>query len=187
SRRRLALAEVTSLDLDPVVLSNVLDAFGQRRLLSFDRDSATGQATVEVAHEALFREWHRLAGWIDGHRAALVRFETFTAAADEWDEFGRHADYLLTGTRLAEFEAWSEEGTLPVTGRLREYLVAGLARREAEEAATRAKFELERRLEFVRGGVARRWRPSPSSRSVVSGLALGAAGAFAEVRRATLV
>jgi basic membrane lipoprotein Med (substrate-binding protein (PBP1-ABC) superfamily)/DNA-binding SARP family transcriptional activator len=186
SRRRLALAELTSLDLDPVVLSNVLDAFGQRRLLSFDRDAATDQATVEVAHEALFREWNRLARWIDGHRVALVRFETFTAAADEWEASGRHADYLLTGTRLAEFEAWSEEGTLPVTGRLREYLVAGLARREAEEAATRAQFELERRLEFVRGGVARRWRPSPSSRSVVSGLAR-AAGVFSEVKRATLV
>jgi basic membrane lipoprotein Med (substrate-binding protein (PBP1-ABC) superfamily)/DNA-binding SARP family transcriptional activator len=186
SRRRLALAELTSVDPDPVVLSRVLEAFGQRRLLSFDRDPATDQATVEVAHEALFREWNRLAGWIDGHRAALVRFETFTAAADEWDASGRHADYLLTGTRLAEFEAWSEDGTLPVTGRLREYLVAGLARRDAEEAATRAQFELERRLEFVRGGVARRWRPSPSSRSVVSGLAR-AAGVFAEVKRATLV
>jgi basic membrane lipoprotein Med (substrate-binding protein (PBP1-ABC) superfamily)/DNA-binding SARP family transcriptional activator len=186
SRRHLALAELTSLDLDPVALSKVLDTFGQRRLLSFDRDPATDQASVEVAHEALFREWNRLAGWIDGHRAALIRLETFTAAADEWEASGRHPDYLLTGTRLAEFEAWSAEGTLPVTGRLREYLVAGWARREAEEAATRAQVELERRLEFVRGGVARRWRPSPSSRSVVSGLAR-AAGAFAEVKRATLV
>lgn len=186
SRRRLALADLTSLDLDPVVLSNVLDAFGQRRLLSFDRDAATDQATVEVAHESLFREWNRLAGWIDEHRAALVRFETFTAAADEWEASGRHADYLLTGTRLAEFEAWSAEGTLPVTWRLRAYLVAGLARREAEEAATRAQVELERRLEFVRGGVSRRWRPSPSSRSLGSGLAHGA-GVFAEVKRVTLV
>src|SRR5262245_24800354 len=186
SRRRLALAELTSLDVDPVVLSTVLEAFGQRRLLSFDRDSTTDQATVEVAHEALFREWYRLAGWIDGHRAALVRFETFRAAADEWEDSGRQADYLLTGTRLAEFEAWSAEGSLPVTGRLRDYLLAGLARREAEEAATRAQFELERRLEFVRGGVARRWRPAPSSRSVVPGLARGA-GVFADVKRATLV
>ena len=186
SRRRLALAELTSLDLDPVVLSRVLDAFGQRRLLSFDRDATTDEATIEVAHESLFREWNRLTGWIDGHRAELVRLETFTAAADEWEASGRHADYLLTGTRLAEFEVWSADGTLPVTGRLREYRVAGLARREAEEAATRTQFELERRLEFVRGGVSRRWRPPPSSRSVESGLAAGA-GVSAEVKRVTLV
>ena len=186
SRRRLALAELTSLDLDPVVLSKVLDAFGERRLLSFDRDPATDQATVEVAHESLFREWNRLAGWIDRHRAALVRFETFTAAADEWEASGRHADYLLTGTRLAEFEDWSADGALPVTGRLRDYLAAGLARREAEQAATRAQVELERRLEFVRGGVSRRWRPSSSARPGGSGLARGA-GVFAEVKRVTLV
>jgi basic membrane lipoprotein Med (substrate-binding protein (PBP1-ABC) superfamily)/DNA-binding SARP family transcriptional activator len=186
SRRRLALAELTSLDLDPVVLSTVLDAFGQRRLLSFDRDGTTGQATVEVAHESLFREWNRLAGWIDAHRTALVRFETFTTAADEWEASARHADYLLTGTRLAEFEAWSAEGTLPVTGRLREYLVAGLARREAEEAATRAQVELQRRLEFVRGGVARRWRSSPTSPWVESSL-VRRAGDLTEVKRVTLV
>jgi basic membrane lipoprotein Med (substrate-binding protein (PBP1-ABC) superfamily)/DNA-binding SARP family transcriptional activator len=186
SRRRLALAELTSLDFDPVVLSKVLDAFGQRRLLSFDRDAATAEATIEVAHESLFREWNRLAGWIDRHRAALVRFDTFTAAADEWEASGRHADYLLTGTRLAEFEAWSAEETLPVTGRLRDYLAAGVARRMAEEAAARAQVELERRLEFVRGGVSRRWRSSPSFRLVGSGLARGA-GVFAEVKRVTLV
>jgi basic membrane lipoprotein Med (substrate-binding protein (PBP1-ABC) superfamily)/DNA-binding SARP family transcriptional activator len=185
SRRRLALAELTSLDLDPVVLSSVLDTFGQRRLVSFDRDPLTDQATVEVAHESLFREWSRLAGWIDGHRAALVRHETFNAAADEWEASGRHPDYLLTGTRLAEFEAWRAEGMLPVSGRLREYLEAGLARRAAEEAATRARVELERRLDFVRGRVARRW-PSQSSRAVEWGLARGS-GVSTDVRRVTLV
>ena len=73
SRRRLPLSDLTSLDLDPVALSAVLDAFGERRLLSFDRDATTQQATVEVAHESLFREWDRLAGWIDRHRTALQR------------------------------------------------------------------------------------------------------------------
>ena len=68
----------------------MLDAFGRRRLLSFDRDAVTRQATVEVAHESLFREWDRLAGWIDRHRAALRRYETFAAAADEWEAAERH-------------------------------------------------------------------------------------------------
>lgn len=55
SRRRLPLADLTGLDLDPVALSHVLEAFGRRRLLSFDRESTTQQSTVEVAHESLFR------------------------------------------------------------------------------------------------------------------------------------
>ena len=186
SRRRLALGELASLDLDPVVLSKVLDVFGERRLLTFDRDVALDQATVEVAHESLFREWDRLAGWIDGHRTALVRFEAFTAASDEWDASGRHPDYLLTGTRLAEFETWSAEATLPLTGRLRDFLAAGLARRETEEAAARAQVDLQRRLEFVRGGVSRRWRPSRASRTTGSGSA-SRTGELAEVKRVTLI
>jgi basic membrane lipoprotein Med (substrate-binding protein (PBP1-ABC) superfamily)/DNA-binding SARP family transcriptional activator len=186
SRRRLTLATLTSLDLDPVLLSTVLDAFGQRRLLSFDRDTATDHATVEVAHEALFREWHRLAGWIDGHRAELVRFDTFSAAADEWEASGRHPDYLLIGTRLAEFEDWSVTGTLPVTASLREYLLAGLARREADEAAIRAQVELERRLEFVRGRVTRRWPPSSALASPGTRPTRGA-GVRGDVKRVTLI
>ena len=147
SRRRLPLADLTELDLDPVALSSVLDAFGRRRLLSFDRDPASGQATLEVAHESLFREWDRLAGWIDRHRAALRRYETFTAAADEWEASGRNADYLLTGTRLAEFEAWSKEGTLRIAGRQKAYIVAGLERRSAEQQAERGRLETQHRLE----------------------------------------
>jgi DNA-binding SARP family transcriptional activator/basic membrane lipoprotein Med (substrate-binding protein (PBP1-ABC) superfamily) len=147
SRRRLPLSDVTGLDLDPVALSTVLEAFGRRRLLSFDREATTGQATVEVAHESLFKEWDRLAGWIDRHRAALRRYEALEAAADEWDASGRHADYLLTGTRLAEFEAWTSEGALPLGGQVREFLAAGSERRNAEEAVERQRAVTQLRLE----------------------------------------
>jgi basic membrane lipoprotein Med (substrate-binding protein (PBP1-ABC) superfamily)/DNA-binding SARP family transcriptional activator len=147
SRRRLPLADLNELDLDPVALSSVLDAYSRRRLLSFDRDPGSGQAMVEIAHESLFREWDRLAAWIDRHRAALRRYETFTAAADEWEASGRDADYLLTGTRLAEFEAWSNEGTIRITGRQKAYLSAGLERRSAEQEAERGRVETQRRLE----------------------------------------
>ncbi len=142
SRRRLPVSELTDLDLDPVLLSKVLESFGDRRLLSFDRDTATGQATVELAHESLFREWERLAAWIDRHRAALKRYETLTAAAEDWEASGKHPDYLLTGTRLAEFEAWSREGTLQIGGKQRAFLDAGRAR----QADERARAETARRF-----------------------------------------
>jgi hypothetical protein len=147
SRRRLSISDLTSLDLDPVLLSKVLESFGERRLLSFDRDATTEQATVEVAHEALFREWERLAGWIDRHRTALHRYASFSAATEEWEASERHPDYLLTGTRLAEFETWSREATLSITRKQREFLHAGLARQRDEQAAERARTDAERRLE----------------------------------------
>ena len=147
TRRRVALAELTDLDVDPVVLSTVLHAFGGRRLLSFDRDPVTGDATVEVAHEALLREWDRLAVWIDRHRAALRRHEIFAAAAEEWDAAGRGPDYLLAGTRLEEFEATIREGTLQLTGRERAFLEGSLERRGALRAEEAAQADAHRRLE----------------------------------------
>ena len=50
-------------------LSSVIDAFGKSRLLSFDRDPLTRGPTVEVAHEALLREWGRLREWLQASRA----------------------------------------------------------------------------------------------------------------------
>ncbi len=58
TRRRVPRAELTGDNRD------VIDAFAAARLLSLDQDQATGQATVEVAHEALLREWPRFAKWI---------------------------------------------------------------------------------------------------------------------------
>ena len=131
-RRWLTLSELTDLGTDAVILSTVLTAFGRHRLMTFDHDPATGEATVEMAHEALLTEWERLAGWVDRHRAALRRRDALLAAVEEWDLSERNADYLLTGSRLAEFETWSSEGSLQLTTRERDFLAAGLERRRAE-------------------------------------------------------
>jgi basic membrane lipoprotein Med (substrate-binding protein (PBP1-ABC) superfamily)/DNA-binding SARP family transcriptional activator len=139
SRRRLPLSELTAMSLDPVALSTVLDAYGRHRLLSFDREESTGAATVEVAHEALLWEWDRLAGWIDRHRTALRRHETFVAAMEEWDESGRDGGYLLSGSRLDEFAAWGDTGAMRLTAREQEFLAASLERREAEAANAAAR------------------------------------------------
>ncbi|HSL75723.1 MAG TPA: BTAD domain-containing putative transcriptional regulator [Candidatus Limnocylindrales bacterium] len=147
SRRRIPLQDLTDLDLDPVVLSEVLGAFARHRLLSFDRDPISGVAVVEVAHEALLREWDRLAGWIDRYRTQIRRHETLAAAVEEWELSGRDDDYVLAGGRLAEFEAWSQEAPLTLTTRERAYLEAGLARRRADQEQEAARLETQRRLE----------------------------------------
>jgi len=140
SRRRLTLAELTEVSTDAVVLSDVLTTFGRHRLLTFDHDSESGEATVELAHEALLTEWERLAEWIDRYRSALRRRDALLAAVDEWELSGRDDEYLLGGRRLAELDAWSQEGTLRLTTREREFLDAGLDRERttAEADAARA-------------------------------------------------
>ena len=145
--RRVPLHELSGLDIDPVALSDVLQEFGRQRLLAFDRDPTSGAATVEVAHEALLAEWERLAGWVDQHRADIRQHAAFAAAADEWESSDRDPDYLLIGTRLAQFEAWTGDTILQLTARERAFLDAGVARRSADEAEDAARREHQRLLE----------------------------------------
>jgi hypothetical protein len=65
-----------------------------------------GEATVELAHEALLREWAPLADWIDQHRETLVRRDEVLRDAARWDARGR-PDYLLPRPKLAaEVRGW---------------------------------------------------------------------------------
>jgi basic membrane lipoprotein Med (substrate-binding protein (PBP1-ABC) superfamily)/DNA-binding SARP family transcriptional activator len=147
SRRRAPLRELTALGVDPVALSGVLEEFGRHRLLSFDRDPLTGDATVEVAHEALLWQWERLAGWIDVYRSDLRRRDALLHAVDEWEASGRNPDYLLGGSRLDEFDTWTRDTQLRLTERERRFLEAAAERREANRAREESRLKQQRRLE----------------------------------------
>ena len=57
TRRRVPRSELDSLEVDRRPMDAVIDAFGGHRLLSFDRDEASREPTVEIAHEALILAW----------------------------------------------------------------------------------------------------------------------------------
>ena len=147
SRRRAPLRTLSALDVDPVALSAVLDEFGRHRLLSFDRDPTTGDAVVEVAHEALLWEWQRLAGWIEAQREDLRRQQSLAAAAEEWESTDRNPDYLITGSRLADYETWSRRATLRLTSSERAFLDSALERRRTEQAEEDDRRDRQQRLE----------------------------------------
>lgn len=78
----------------------VLAELGRARLVAFDRDPATREPTVEVAHEALLREWPRLADWLREDTALLRSVDELSRAAATWDGDGRAASDLYRGGRL---------------------------------------------------------------------------------------
>ncbi len=64
-----------------------IDAFVKARLLVADGGSApTDDPVIEVAHEALLREWPRLAAWIDQRREAFRIADSVRAEAHAWME-----------------------------------------------------------------------------------------------------
>lgn len=131
-------------------MQSVLDTFGKHRLLTTDRDPTTREPTVEVAHEALIREWTRLRSWLDESRADVRSQRILAGAAAEWIKAHRETSFLLAGARLTQYEEWSQTTDLALTQDERDYLEASLAQRDIhlkEEAARKAREEaLERRV-----------------------------------------
>jgi hypothetical protein len=121
------------------VMNVVIDAFGKSRLLSFDRDLQTRGPTVEVAHEALLREWPRLREWLDDSRADVRMQRQLANAAVEWQVANRDISFLLTGAHLGQFEGWALSTSVALTGDERAYLDASLAEREQQEAIERER------------------------------------------------
>jgi DNA-binding SARP family transcriptional activator/ABC-type glycerol-3-phosphate transport system substrate-binding protein len=147
TRRRVRRSELATL-ADPQTMDAVVETFGRHRLLSFDRDNDTREPTVEIAHEALLREWARLRGWIDDAREALRQRARISAATAEWLQAERSVDYLMSGVRLAQAEeATTATDTIRLTETEREFLDASLAHRDAEAAAERMRHARELTLE----------------------------------------
>lgn len=61
--------------------------------------------TVEVAHEALFREWSRLRSWLEPERDRLELLRGLQSAAASWSKSNQSAEYLTHfGSRLRAAE-----------------------------------------------------------------------------------
>jgi WD40 repeat protein len=114
TRRRASFREV--LPHDPLqaeavkaVIARLTDP--ESRLVTAERDQPTaGEATLELAHEALIRAWPQLRKWIETDRAGLRTHRRLNEAAQEWADATTAAakeGFLYTGARLAEAAEWS--------------------------------------------------------------------------------
>jgi WD40 repeat protein/class 3 adenylate cyclase len=162
TRRRAALAEFAGPDEGEVAA--VLARLTAERLVTADEGS------VQLAHEALIREWPRLRRWLDEDRAALRVHRHLTAAAEAWLTAGRDPGELYRGQRLAAANEWRASGPA-LSATEEEFLDASLAE---QDRALRHQIRTNRRLRVLLGAVVL---------VLVVALAAGAV-AFAQRRRA---
>ncbi|MBG7605788.1 MAG: protein kinase, partial [Actinobacteria bacterium] len=139
TRRRVRRSELDALGLNESALNNVLDEYGSFRLLSFDRDPVTRGPTIEVAHEALIREWPRYREWVDERREDLLLERRLEVASTEWDSNDRDPSFLFTGGRLEQYELWSESIDTRLTETERVFLDDGRDAEDESRAATRSR------------------------------------------------
>jgi WD40 repeat protein/transcriptional regulator with XRE-family HTH domain len=170
------------------VMDTVIDTFGRHRLLTFDRDPATRGPTVEVAHEALIREWGRLRGWLEEDREFLLWGQRLRAALHQWEASQGDEGALLRGAPLAEAENWYNQRQADLSQAERDFIHAGLDLREqraAEREAQRQR-ELEAAQKLAEAEKQRAEEQARAAgqlrkRAVFLGVALGIAGVLAVV------
>ena len=91
------------------MMEETVRAFTTARLLT--TNIVSGIATVEVSHEAVIREWIRLAEWLDGAREDVHLQRTLSDAVAAWKQSGRPRDRLYRGSQLKEARAWARRNT----------------------------------------------------------------------------
>lgn len=147
TRRRVTQEEIFSLENYADMLAEVIDIYGKYRLLTFDHDPQNRASTVEVAHEALIRQWERLRSWLDDNREGLRTQRRLTQASEEWANSNRDRSYLARGSRLQQFQDWAARSDVVLNQAEQTYLNVSLEEREKQERVEQARVERERQLE----------------------------------------
>ncbi len=88
------------------MLRQVIDAFTAARLITSTR--VMGTTVLEISHEALLREWPRLALWIREAREDMQLQQAISHDVREWERRGKPKDRLYRGSQLKELLAWQQ-------------------------------------------------------------------------------
>jgi len=90
----------------------------QTKLLTADGEE------IEVAHEALIREWGTLRQWLREDRADLRLRQELRGAAAAWEQGGRAGEYLWRGGRLSQARDMRTRDRIPLSQAERAFVEA---------------------------------------------------------------
>lgn len=119
--RRLAIRDEIG-EANWTLVTRLSDA----RLVVSGRDTITGVETVEVVHEALIREWKRLAEWMEDNREFRLWQERLRSSLHQWKATGYSSDALLRGVLLDEAKKWILEHPRDLGAAEKEFLRASV-------------------------------------------------------------
>jgi WD40 repeat protein/class 3 adenylate cyclase len=142
-RRRASVSEF-DIDREPTTTA-VLSRFTEDRLLTRD------DGMIELAHEALVREWPRLRGWLDEDTAGRQLRGHLTQAAQQWAGRDRDTGDLYRGARLSATLDWAQTHDRELNELEREFLAQS---RQASEQEAERQRRTNRRLRGLLIGTA---------------------------------
>ncbi len=105
-----------------ISVHDVLESFVAARLLISSGDEKG--RTLEVAHEALFRVWPKLASWIKEDRESLLLLQRAAIEAAEWERREYDPKYLWHADRRMQLqEIVAGRGVKAVKDTIREFMI----------------------------------------------------------------
>jgi uncharacterized protein YjbI with pentapeptide repeats len=119
SRRRAAVSELIATDADENRVWSIINRFAEPRVrfLVIFSDKQYGEMIemIEVAHEALIRNWKQLKDWLKECREALRKKRKIEDAAEEWKYQKKSKDYLLQGRSLRDAREFIQAANKEIT------------------------------------------------------------------------
>jgi DNA-binding SARP family transcriptional activator/energy-coupling factor transporter ATP-binding protein EcfA2 len=94
---------------------------------------------IQIAHEALAREWPRLQDWLAQDVEGQQIFRHLASAAESWEQMGRPDSELYRGSRLTAAVEWAERSGPDLTAVERRFLRESLASAEEEMRQTQLR------------------------------------------------
>jgi len=118
-------------------IDRVLDKLVQARLVRLTGGGTMADAQVEVAHEALVRNWPRLVSWLEEERENVRQRLRLTAAAEQWAALGNDPEVLLRGALLDQALRYEDLNALEAEFVRASQMAVEESRRREEEARQR--------------------------------------------------
>jgi Tol biopolymer transport system component len=106
TRRQQPVTALMSESDPPALFGQVLSTLADNRLLTLSGEEQDSTMKVDLAHEALIRDWPTLRNWLAERRGAEQIRRRLESKAEEWIRLGRKRSGLLDEGELAEAENW---------------------------------------------------------------------------------
>ncbi len=149
TRRRSTFDELIRTPEDEIVVRDVLTLLADSRLVITNSPTTTGvyhYSDVELAHEALIREWPTLRAWLDEDREELLISRHLSQSAISWDKIGRDAGDVYRSARLMQARKYSKAHPELLNNLEKDFLAASLAQSEFEENQSQRELAAARTL-----------------------------------------
>jgi uncharacterized protein YjbI with pentapeptide repeats len=112
TRRRVVMSNLVTATFSLEAIEQVVRKLADEKLVVTDdreKGKVSGDAIVDVAHEALIRGWKLLRGWLDEDRQNLRQQRWIEDREIEWQRSGKSKEFLLSAKQLKEVRKFQKQ------------------------------------------------------------------------------